>query len=502
MSRIKRNVLANLAGGVWTSILSLLFVPLYLRYLGIEAYGLMGFYATLMAVFSLLDLGLGMTLNRGMARLSVQPESIGEQRDLLRTLEIIYWSIAIVAGGILFVAAGPVAARWVHAQHLSVETIRTTVRLMGIVSALQFPFALYQAGLMGLQRQVLVNAVLIVCGTLRTVGAVLILAFVSPTIEAFFAWQAMVMFLQLAATLIATWRSVAAPTRPRFRKSMLRDEWRFAAGVSANAVIGVFLTQSDKVLLSGLLPLADFGYYALAGTVAAALWWLIVPINAALFPRFTQLLELRDEYALRELYHSACQLVAAVILPVAGTLAFFSHTVLLVWTRNPVTAEHASLIVTLLVIGTALNGMASVPSYFQSAAGWPQLMMYTNLVGALILVPGIIVMASRLGAPGAASVWLTLNLGYVFVTVPIMHRRLLKGETRRWYVEDVLLPVVSMVLVAAAFRLAMPAGLGRATAFLYLALSFAAMAGATLLALPRARVLLLRMVRGREETIA
>jgi hypothetical protein len=59
-----------------------------------------------------------------------------------------------------------------------------------------------------------------------------------------------------------------------------------------------------------------------------------------------------------------------------------------------------------------------------------------------------------------------------------------------------------MVLVAAAFRLAMPADLGRATAFLYLALSFTAMAGATLLALPRARVLLLRMVRGREETIA
>lgn len=502
MSRIKRNVLANLAGGVWTSILSLLFVPLYLRYLGIEAYGLMGFYATLMAVFSLLDLGLGMTLNRGLARLSVQPENIGTQRDLLRTLEIVYWSISAAAGLVVFIAAGPIAARWVHAQHLSVETVRMTVRLMGLVSALQFPYALYQAGLMGLQRQVLVNVVNIISSTLRTVGAVLILAFVSPTIEAFFAWQAMVMFLQLGATLLATWRSVAAPTTPRFRFSMLRDEWRFAAGVSANAIVGVFLTQSDKVLLTGLLPLSEFGYYALAGTVAAALWWLIVPINSALFPRFAQLLELQSDLELRELYHSACQLVAAIVLPIAGTLAFFSYTVLLVWTRNPVTAHSAAPIVTLLVAGTALNGLASVPGYFQASAGWPQLMMYTNLIGALVLVPSIVILAPRFGAPGAACVWLIVNIGYIAGSIPVMHRRLLKGEMWRWYLEDVFVPLAAMLVVGAAARLAMPANLGRAAGFLYASASFAAMACATLLALPRARVLALRMFRPRKEKIA
>lgn len=495
MSLIKINVLANLTGGAWTSLLSLIFVPFYLRYLGIEAYGLIGFFGMLMAVFGLLDLGLGITLNRGLARLSVQGDRIAEQRDLLRTLEVVYWTLSLAIGAVICVGAGPIAARWVQAQHLSVTTIRSSVRVMGVVAALQFPFALYQAGLMGLQRHVLVNAILVVTGTLRSVGAVLILAFVSRTVEAFFVWQAMVTFLQLGATMIATWRALAARTKPRFRTSMLRDEWRFAAGVSANAIIGVFLTQSDKLLLSGLLPLDQFGYYALAGTVAAALWWVIGPINAALFPRFTQLFELGDEMRLRDLYHTACQLVAVTVLPIAGTLAFFSYAVVLTWTRSSATAFAAAPIVTLLVAGTCLNGLASVPTYLQSAAGWPQLMMYTNLVAGIVFVPVIILMAIHFGAEGAAAVWVVLNLGYVLVTVPLMHRRLLRGETWRWYRDDVLLPVGAVVAVGASARLMVPANASRLLLMVFVGSACAGMAGAAFIASPRARRVFLQTVR-------
>ncbi len=44
--------------------MSLAFIPLYIKFLGIEAYGIIGFFTTLQAMFTLLDLGLGYTLNR------------------------------------------------------------------------------------------------------------------------------------------------------------------------------------------------------------------------------------------------------------------------------------------------------------------------------------------------------------------------------------------------------------------------------------------------------
>ena len=68
MTRLQLNLVANFAGQGWTAIMVLAFVPLYLKFLGIEAYGLIGFYAMLQAAFQILDLGLSQTINREMAR--------------------------------------------------------------------------------------------------------------------------------------------------------------------------------------------------------------------------------------------------------------------------------------------------------------------------------------------------------------------------------------------------------------------------------------------------
>ena len=40
----KRNVLANFAGRAWSALMALAFLPLYIRFLGIESYGLVGIF--------------------------------------------------------------------------------------------------------------------------------------------------------------------------------------------------------------------------------------------------------------------------------------------------------------------------------------------------------------------------------------------------------------------------------------------------------------------------
>lgn len=140
---IKRNVIANFAGKAWAALMSLAFVPFYIKFLGIEAYGLIGFFLTLGAIFSLLDLGLGTTLNRKLAQLSLHPGEAREMRDLLRTLEIIYWIIGI-AIGIAVVALAPfIAGHWIKSQQLSADSVAQAVAMMGIAIACQWPLALY-----------------------------------------------------------------------------------------------------------------------------------------------------------------------------------------------------------------------------------------------------------------------------------------------------------------------------------------------------------------------
>lgn len=38
MSQLKRNIVANFAGNIWQAFMALAFVPLYIKFMGIESY--------------------------------------------------------------------------------------------------------------------------------------------------------------------------------------------------------------------------------------------------------------------------------------------------------------------------------------------------------------------------------------------------------------------------------------------------------------------------------
>ena len=58
MTTLNKNIFANYLGRAWPVLLSVLLVPVYIKFLGIEAYGLIGFFTTLSAVMGVFDLGI------------------------------------------------------------------------------------------------------------------------------------------------------------------------------------------------------------------------------------------------------------------------------------------------------------------------------------------------------------------------------------------------------------------------------------------------------------
>jgi O-antigen/teichoic acid export membrane protein len=457
MTQIGRNIIANFVGQIWTVVVSIVFIPIYIHFLGIEAYGLIGFYTSLFVVLGVLDLGLGGTVNREMARLSVHPDKSQEMRNLVRTIEIIYWSVAIVIGVTVFSLSDFFANYWLQASQLSPKTIEQAIKVMGVTFALQWPISLYSAGLSGLQHQVLLNFIVVGIATVRALGAILILWFISSTIQSFFFWQAAVNLLQVILVVVILWRHLPiAEKRPYFQSSILKNIWRFSAGISGILVFYTVISSMDKIVLSKLVSLEMFGYYALAGVVAAGLTRIAMPIYQAVWPRFTQLVTQRDYEGLKSLYHRSSQLMSVILLPVAMIIAFFPNELLLLWTRNSQTAEFASTILCFLTIGMAFNGMIYMPVALQYAYGWTKLFFLTNLIAVIVMVPLIYLMVSNYGAVGAAMVWVMLNCGYFFIMVMIMHRRLLRGEQWRWYLQDCGVPFLVVIFIVGVGRLLLP----------------------------------------------
>lgn len=109
---------ANFAGSIWQALMGLVFIPFYIKFMGIESYGLIGIFATLQVIFGLLDVGLGSTLTREMARLSALPHKEQEMRNLVRTLETIYWSVAVFVGMTVVALSPIIAHHWIKAGQL------------------------------------------------------------------------------------------------------------------------------------------------------------------------------------------------------------------------------------------------------------------------------------------------------------------------------------------------------------------------------------------------
>ncbi|MCG6537506.1 MAG: oligosaccharide flippase family protein, partial [Syntrophales bacterium LBB04] len=224
---IKRNLIANLTGNGWIALLSFGTIPVYIHFLGIESYGLIGISVLLLSLVAVLDMGLTVTLGREMARLSALPDRAQESRDLVRSLEILVWIIAVSIGILVIISADFISQRWVKPDKLSLKTIQNAVILMGMAIALQWPTSFYASGLAGLQNQVLLNAITATTATIRCGGAVVILWLISPTLQAFFVWQMFINMLQTVALAVFLWKKLPYVSgRSHFRKNLLKGIWR------------------------------------------------------------------------------------------------------------------------------------------------------------------------------------------------------------------------------------------------------------------------------------
>jgi O-antigen/teichoic acid export membrane protein len=449
----QRDIALTYVAQAWVAVMGIAFVPVYIRYLGIESYGVIGLFATLQAILVILDLGMTQTLLREMSRFVGGERDVVGIRDLLRSVEVAAFAMAALMAGGLWAASDWLAESWFRTQSVSTPELARALSVMSVLVALRFVEGIFRGAIQGLDRQLLLNLLNALFATLRAAGAVAVLAYVSRSLDGFFAWQALVSLITTAAFAAATYASLPRGERPgRFSYPALVSIWRFAAGMLVISVLALLLTQVDKLLLSRLLTLTDYGYYMLATVVAGSLGLLIGPIFQILTPRLSRLHAAGDEAAFSGLYHASAQLVSVVAGAAACVLIAFADVLLSAWMGDPALAARTAPLLQVLALGNLLNMLVWTPYQAQLAYRWTGLMVRINLVAVLLIVPLLLWVVPHFGMIGAAWVWVALNAGYIIVAVQMMHRRILRGEELRWYVQDVGVPLACAAAAAMALR--------------------------------------------------
>ena len=446
--RLARNMAAGMANSALVVLINLVALPFYLRFLGMEAYGLIGFYATLQTVLQVLDMGLGPTISREVAH----DAETGRRRrsaSLLRTLGLVYAGVAVVIALAVALAAPWLGAHWLHAQHLPEAAIAQAVALMGVNLACRWPISLYHGALVGSHRLALSSLTSMAMNLAAACTAIGVLAWGPRSIQAFFVVQAVFGLLHASVLRLVARRVVGERDAP-FDFVALRRVWRFSAWMGGIGITSLVFTQLDKALLSRLIDLDSFGHYMLAVLLASGLQVVLGPAFNVIYPKFTTLIARGDQSALARFYADMSRMIAAAVFSLALALILHTEALVTLWTGRADIAGRVAPLVMLLATGSALSGVMYLPYALQLASGRPRIAFAINVVLLLVATPIIAWLAIHRGAMGGALSWALLGATHMTVCTIVTGRRIAPFAGIQWLARDIGVPAVLAVLPALA----------------------------------------------------
>jgi len=433
-------------------------VPLYVQYMGLEAYGLVGFYAMLQGWFMLFDMGLTPALSRETARYNGGAVSGLDLRRLVRALEGVFLLIAALGLLTLILSTGPIASEWLTPDTVDVSEVERAIQIMAIIVVLRWICGLYRGVITGFEHIVWLSSFNIVIATLRFVLVVPYLIYVGASPSDFFSYQLIIAAVELTVLVAKTYNLLPVVQSTgwiRWQWAPLRNVMGFALSAAFTSAVWVLVMQTDKLLLSGMIPLSEYAIYTMGVLIAGGISILASPVTTAVLPRLVKLHAERDEDRLRRLYRDATQLVCVVTIPIALVLAFFPSQVLLAWTGQTEIATRAAPVLALYAIGNGILAFTGFSYLLQVARGNLVLHIVGNLIFVILFLPSLYFAVERFGMVGAGYAWILANFIPFVLWLPFVHKKFLKGTHLKWLLEDICaIMILPLIIAAVAFYFA------------------------------------------------
>jgi O-antigen/teichoic acid export membrane protein len=351
--------------------------------------------------------------------------------------------------------------------------------------------------LIGLQRQVLSNTIIVGATALR--GALTVVALfgfgTGPMI--FFFAQIVASAIEAAVLAGVIWRLLpSSPQGARFDTGLLKMTWKFTSGTWLAVTFAQVAALSDKIILSTLLPLHLFGLYSLAVTVTATIQRLAPPFTNTYFPHFVRLKEQDHQDLLARAYRQASESASAIFLSAGLLLVIYAAPIAQLLSTDAEAATKLAWLLALLAAANTLNVEMALPFSLQFAHGITGIALRINSTLCVLYLTALVWLVPRYGMNAAAGLWLAANALMFPVLILMTHRVILPGQAWPWFNRAIVLPGCGAAVTLVAGAAVMPE-LSRMAVLIWIGLNGALALTAALLCAPATREIIVKVLRGR-----
>jgi len=417
-AKITINACANIVGKAITVFSIYIFIPLYIKFLGEESYGLVGFFATLQAALALLGGGFSNSIRREFASGEDNNENRLRKYQLLRSVEALFFLIGMFIILLVWLGTDFIVYQWLKGNSISPDVIKTSIRMMGISIGMHICSNLYTGGLLGLEKHVTFNIIQSIFKLFKGFGAVMVLWLVMPDIRLFLLWNILVDAINLAVIRSVVISALKSDVGLYWNIKLIgniKSILSYTVGVFFIAIFATINSQLDKVLVSKFLTLAQLGIYSVAFSISQIPTLITTSIVNAIFPTFTYYYSVNEVEKLKTSFKNYYNIFLIFSISIGFFMAFYMKDLLTVWIRNSSVVEQAYIAAIILVLGNTILSLQVIPDNYLLACKNTKIINLRNLLTTplmFIVMPLLIIKFELIGA--AFSYFVITLIGTVF----------------------------------------------------------------------------------------
>lgn len=400
---LARNVWLNLLGWVLPAVAALVSIPVLVRGMGSERFGLLTLAWTIVGYFSLFDLGIGRALTQALA----ERAGTGRQDDSPQLTWTALWLLGpfgVVCGAVLAIGAPWFTAHALHTAPILREETATAVRLLGLAVPFMVITSGFRAVLEAGQRFRLINLLRVPLGVLTFAGPAA-LQRVTHGLPAAVSVLVIVRVMLCVLHAIAVWRVVPELRRPRgARRDDIVGLWRVAGWMTVTSIVSPVLVSADRFVIGGVLPAAALGHYATASEVATKMWLFTAALGPVLFPALAATIG-RDDVRAASLFDRAMRVTALAVFGPALALVLFAREGLTLWLGASFAAASAPSL-QFLAIAVYANCLAQVAFAAVQGGGRADIAGKLHLIELPLYLGTLGLLLHHFGLIGVALAWL------------------------------------------------------------------------------------------------
>lgn len=453
IKKINKNLISHYFGQILSALVVVICTPIYISYLGVEAYGLVGVYAVLLAAMNIADLGLTPTINREIAILR-EKNNPNDILDLIKTYELACIFTTILVTILIYINSEEIAYFFIKDYQKNEINIPNIICYMSITLGLRWVEQFYKTVLIGSEDAIWLNFTWTILTVMRWGGVALALIFASNKLEIFFGFQSISsIFGILILKIRLSDKYKMLGYSGKFFIKIIKYNNKFTSSMFLGSILAFIVSNIDKIIVTKYVSLLDFGYYSMAFSLASGIQQFVTPLVNYAYPKLNRHYASNNERLLGYDYIDLSSKLAFFIVPISVMLIILPEHSIMAWTNDYKLVEKSKNILTLLAIGVMLNGIMNMPYILQLSHGWVNLSLFTNLVIIVLIVPILIYIVPNYGVLGVAMSWVLINLFTMMVSINIMHCYILKNLKYKWIFTAFLQPLFLSIFTAVIFRI-------------------------------------------------